>query len=92
VAIDVDSGITVAETPPVKTELMAELTWARLYTKAIQKDLVAISTAVSKSQTNTAGPEMKETAGRLHTELQNANRTVGELSDHAGIRPGLAKP
>jgi len=53
----------------------------------MQKDLVAISTAVTKSQTSTSEPEMKETAEKLHDELQTANRTVGELSDHAGIRP-----
>ena len=82
-----DAATTVAETQPVKPALMAELTWAKLYTTAIQKDLVAISTAVSKSQTTAAEPEMKETAEKLHDELQTANRTVGELSDHAGIRP-----
>ena len=86
-AIDDDAGSTVTETQPVKPALMAELTWAKLYTTAIQKDLVAISTAVSKSQTTAAEPEMKETAEKLHDELQTANRTVGELSDHAGIRP-----
>ena len=91
VAIDDDAETTVAEIPPVKPALMAELTWAKLYTKAIQKDLVAISTAVDKSQTTTAEPEMKEPAEKLHDELQTANRTVGELSDHAGIRPVPAK-
>jgi hypothetical protein len=65
---------------------MAELTWAKLYTKAMHKDLSVISTAVSKSQPTTAGPEMKKSAEKLHDQLQSANRTVGELSDHAGIR------
>jgi hypothetical protein len=50
----------VAETQPVKPALMAELTWAKLYTRAMNKDLGAISTAVSKSQPTTAGPEMKK--------------------------------
>ena len=89
--IDDDTGTPDAETQPVKPALMAELTWAKLYTKAIQKDLVAISTAVTKNQTATAEPEMKETAEKLHDELQTANRTVGELSDHAGIRPVAVK-
>jgi hypothetical protein len=84
---DDDAGTTVAETQSIKPALIAELTWAKLYTKAIQKDLVEISTAVSKSQTTTAEPEMKETAEKLHDELQTANQTVGELSDRAGIRP-----
>jgi hypothetical protein len=87
VAIDNDAGTTVAETQPVKPALMAELTWAKLYTKAMHKDLGVISTAISKSQPTTAGPEMKKSAEKLHDQLQSANRTVGELSDHAGIRP-----
>jgi hypothetical protein len=82
---DVRNSIT--KTQPIKSALIAELTWAQLYTKSMQKDLVAISTAVTKNQTATAEPEMKETAEKLHDELQTANRTVGELGDHAGIRP-----
>ena len=77
----------MAETQPVKPALMAELTWAKLYTKAMHKDLGVISTAISKSEPSTAGPEMKKSAEKLHDQLQGANRTVGELSDHAGIRP-----
>jgi hypothetical protein len=87
VAIDDDAGTTVAETQAVKPALMAELTWAKLYTKAMHKDLGVISTAISKSQPSTAGPEMKKSAEKLHDQLQSANRTVDELSDHAGIRP-----
>ena len=86
-AIDDDAGTTVAETHAVKPALMAELTWAKLYTKAMHKDLGVISTAIRKSQPITAGPEMKESAEKLHDQLQSANRTVGELSDHAGIGP-----
>jgi hypothetical protein len=86
VEIDDDAGITVAETQPGKPTLIAELTWAKLYTKAMHKDLGAISTAIRKSQPTTAGPEMKKSAEKLHDQLRSANRTVGELSDHAGIR------
>ena len=86
-AIDDDAGTTGAETQPVKPALMAELAWAKLYTKAMHKDLGGISTALSKSQPTTTGPEMKKSAEKLHDQLQSANRTVGELSDHAGIRP-----
>jgi len=82
-----DAGNGVPETQPIKSALIAELTWAQLYTRAMQKDLVAISTAVGKGQTSTAETDMKETAEKLHDELQTANQTVGELSDHAGIRP-----
>jgi hypothetical protein len=91
VATKDSAGKNVTETQPIKSALIAELTWAQLYTKAMQKDLVAISTAVSKGKTITTEPEMKETAEKLHDELQTANSTVGELSDHAGIRPGPIK-
>lgn len=81
-AIDDDSG---------KPALMAELTWAKLYTKAMHKDLDAISMAISKSHSTNAGPEMKKSAEKLPDQLQSANRTVSELSEHAGIRPGPVK-
>jgi len=87
VEIDDDAGTIVAETQPVKPALMAELTWAKLYTKAMHKDLGVITTVINKSQLTTTGPEMKKGAEKLHDQLQNANRTVGELRDHAGIRP-----
>lgn len=85
--IDDETGTTAAETQPVKVALMAELTWAKLYTKAMHKDLVEIAMAIRKSQLFTAGPEMKKSAETLHDQLQSANRTVGALSEHAGIRP-----
>jgi hypothetical protein len=92
VAIDNDAGTTLEETQAVKPALMAELTWAKLYTKAMHKDLGEITTVISKSQPTTTGPEMKKGAEKLHDQLQNANRTVGELSDHAGTRgPGQSK-
>jgi hypothetical protein len=91
VAIDDNAETTVTNSQPVKPALMAELTWAKLYTKIMHKDIVAISTAIRKSPPTTAGPEMKESAEKLHDQLQSANRTVGELSDHAGIRPVPAK-
>ena len=83
-AIDDDAGTTSEETQAVKPALIAELTWAKLYTKAMHKDLCAISTAISKP--TAAGPEMKKSAEKLHDQLQNANRTVGELSEHAGTK------
>jgi hypothetical protein len=86
VAIDDDAGSTLEDTQAVKPALIAELAWAKLYTKAMHKDLGDISTAIRTSQPTTAGPEMKKSAEKLHDQLQNANRTVGELSDHTGIR------
>ena len=66
-AIDDDAETTVAETQSVKPALIAELTWAKLYTKAMHKDLSTISTAISKSEPTTAGPEMKKKRGRNYT-------------------------
>ena len=82
---------TVVETQPVRLVLMAELAWAKLYTKVMHKDLGTISTAIKNSQATAARPEMKESAEKLRDQLQSANRTVGELRDHAGIRPGPVK-
>jgi hypothetical protein len=87
VAIDNDAGSKVGEIQPIKPALVAELTWAKLYTKAMHKDLGVISAAISKSHPITAGTEMKKSAEKLHDQLQTANRTVGELSEHAGVRP-----
>ena len=64
--IDDDVGTTVAEIQPVKPALIAELTWAKLYTKAMHKDLGVITTVISKSQPTTTGAEMKKGAEKLH--------------------------
>ena len=85
--IDDDAGTIAAEIQKVKLALMAEITWAELYAKAIHKELVEISTAVSRSQTNIAGPKMQQTAERLCNEMQAANRTAGELSSVLGFVP-----
>ena len=78
--------IIAENTPSLKPALVAELTWAKLYTKAMHKDLVAISTAIGKSLPTKSGPEIKKNAEHLHDQLQGANRTVNELSDQAGLR------
>jgi len=72
VPIDDDAGTSAPEDHSVKPALMAELTWAKLYTKAMHKDLGEISTAISKSQPTTAGPEMKKSAEKLRDQLQSA--------------------
>ena len=90
-AIDEDAGTTVAETQPVKPALMAELTWAKLYTKAMHKDLGVISTAVSKTRPTTSGPKMQRDAEKLRDQLKSANQTVDDLSDDAGLRPAPIK-
>ncbi len=84
--IDDKTGTAARRAEPAKLVLLAELTWAKLYTKAIHRDLGAISAAVDKSQSSSIGPEMSRSAEKLHDQLQGANRTVSELSDHVGIR------
>jgi hypothetical protein len=74
-----------------KRALVVVLTWAKLYTKAMHKDLGAISTVVRKRQLNVAGPKMKKSADKLRDQLQRAHRTVGDLSDHAGIASSPVK-
>ena len=91
VAIDSDKGTAVTETQQVVPALKADLTWSQLYTKAMHKDLVAISTAIGKTQPITSGPKMKKDAEKLRDQLKSANQTVGELSDDAGIRPAPIK-
>jgi len=86
-AIDDDDGITAKESLSLRPALVAELTWAKLYTKAMHKDVVAISTAIGKSPANTSRSAMKKSAEHLRDQLQDANCTVDELSDQAGIRP-----
>jgi hypothetical protein len=86
-ANDDDDRTTANESLSLKPALVAELTWAKLYTKAMHKDLVAISTAVGRSPASISESDMKKSAEHLHDQLQGANRTVDELSDQAGIRP-----
>lgn len=82
--IDIDDQrITIAESATIKATLIAELTWAKLYTKTMHKDLSAISTAIRNSEPTATGPEMKKSAEKLHGQLQSANRTVAELRNHS---------
>jgi hypothetical protein len=86
VAIDNDDGPDEAEPKSLKPALIAELTWAKLYAKAMHQDLVAIATAITKSQPNKFSLAMKKNTEQLRDQLQDANRTVDALSDQAGIR------
>jgi hypothetical protein len=90
VAIDDDTKTIVPEIQPEKESLI-DLAWAQLYTKIMHKDLGAISTVIRKSRPTTAGTEMKRSAKKLRDQLKSANHTVGELSDHAGIKPTPVK-
>jgi hypothetical protein len=90
---DVGEGVGTAAVDgrSVKPAVIAELTWAKLYTKAMHKDIGEISAAIGRTQPATVGPTTKKSAEKLHDQLQSANRTVGELSEHAGVRSRLGK-
>jgi hypothetical protein len=81
-AID-NADTTVTEARRV---LIAEVTWAKLYTKAMHKILSAVSIVIRKNKTTINQLEMKKNAETLHDQLHSANRTVAQLSDQAGIR------
>ena len=80
--INNNAETTVAETRRV---LMAELTWARLYTRTMHNILRAVSRVITKNRRSSDQLEMKKDAEILHDQLEIANRTVTALSDHAGI-------
>jgi len=52
-AIDDDAGdgvgTAVVDSPSTKPAVIAQLTWAKLYTKAMHKDIGTISTAIRKT-------------------------------------------
>jgi len=68
-----------------KQALITELTWAKLYTKTMNKDLGVITTVIEKKPITTDGPAMKKSARKLRDRLRSANQTVDELRDHAGV-------
>jgi hypothetical protein len=68
-----------------KQAVITELTWAKLYTKTINKDLGAITTVIEKKPLNGDGPAMKKSARKVRDQLQTANDSVGELRDRAGV-------
>jgi hypothetical protein len=70
----------------MKPAVIAELTWAKLYTKAMHRDIGEISAAIRKTQPAAVGPTTKKSAEKLHDQLESANRTVGELSEDACVR------
>jgi len=79
-------GTAVVNGGSMKPAVISELTWAKLYTKAMHKDIGEISAAIRKTQPATVGPTTKKSAEKLHDQLESANRTVGELSEDAGVR------
>jgi hypothetical protein len=89
--IENDDRAAEKQRQSVKPAVIAELTWAQLYTKSMHKDIVAISIVINKNRSNVFGTEMKKSAEQLRDQLQSANRTVDELRDQAGIRAAPVK-
>jgi hypothetical protein len=73
------------------SELLVELSWARLYVKEIQEHLNVISAALEKAQHTAAGTELMETATLLREHLKHANLAITELREHARMRPPASK-
>jgi hypothetical protein len=66
------------------TDLVADLTWAELYARNIREHLKILSPVVKKIET---GHELTESAALLRRQLENANRTTGELNKMIGVTP-----
>jgi hypothetical protein len=66
------------------SDLVADLTWAELYARNIREDLKLLSPAVKKIET---GHEITESAALLRRQLEDANRTTGELRKMTGVPP-----
>ena len=66
------------------SDLVADLTWAELYARNIRQDLKLLSPAVEKIET---GHKVTESAALLRRQLEDANRTTGELRKMTGVAP-----
>jgi hypothetical protein len=66
------------------SDLVADLTWAELYASNIRQDLKLLSPAVKKIET---GHELTKGAALLRRQLEDANRTTGELRKMTGVPP-----
>lgn len=75
----------MAKLQAIDPALMAELTWAGLYTESMRRDLRAISAALRKAKSTSVGSQMLAGAALLRVQLKLANRTVLSLSHSAGV-------
>jgi hypothetical protein len=60
----------------INADLIADLTWAELYTAKIREHLNLLSPAVKKTSTKS---EMTESAALLRQQLANGYRTAAKL-------------
>jgi hypothetical protein len=69
---------------PINSDLIADLTWAELYTAKIRETLKILTPAVKKISTRA---EPLESAALLRQQLASANRTAAELRKMIGLEP-----
>jgi hypothetical protein len=58
------------------SDLVADLTWAQLYTAEIREGLKIVTPGVKRLP---SGPELRESAALLRRQLESANRTIAKL-------------
>jgi hypothetical protein len=68
----------------INSNLVADLTWAELYTVKIRENLKILTPTVKKSPTSA---DLTENAALLRQQLESANRTVAGLSKKVGVEP-----
>ena len=70
---------------PTPKEVIAELTWAKLYAKRIEDDLNVIFRVLDEAQLISAGPQVLETATLLREHLKLANAAIADLRKEARV-------
>jgi hypothetical protein len=76
---------------PTPREVIAELTWAKLYAKRIQDDLNVLFKVLKEVQDISAGPQVLETAMLLREHLKLANSAIAALRTEAKVMPPAKK-
>ena len=76
---------------PTRKEVIAELTWAKLYAKRIQDDLNVIFRLLEEAQLISARPQVLETATLLREHLKLANAAIADLRKEARVTPPKRK-
>jgi hypothetical protein len=64
-------------------DVVADLTWAELYTSKVRKELKTLIPIIKKISVR---PELVESAIVLRQQLENTNRTISDLKALAGIQ------
>lgn len=68
----------------INSDVVADLTWAELYTAKIRKTLKILTPAVKNVETRA---ELMENAALLRQQLESANRTTAELRKMLSLEP-----